>query len=151
MNFGKNFLVKRVTLDGTNYILSAGTSDVNSGSVRTRGFKRICWIMGLGVMAPSSTWDVKAQQSSDDGSSDGFSDLAGSALTQAGASDDSKLYILDYEVEKDYQRLASTRGDGGNATGDFLIAILYNGDGPITVDATVLAQEVHGRLGEGTA
>lgn len=151
---GKNCLIKRVAPDSgaaTTFIVAAGTSDFRSTGVRTRGFKRICWILLIGTMAASSSVDVKAQQSSDDAVADGYSDLAGSATAQVTATDDNKIVIVDYEVEKDYQALYCARGDGGNATIDGLIAILYNGDGPITVDATVLAQEVHGRLTEGTA
>lgn len=153
-NLAKACQIQRVAPDSgatTTYTLAAGTSDKRSVGVDTRGFKRICWILIAGTMAASSSLDVKAQQSNDDAATDDYTDLAGSACTQVGATDDDKLVVIDYEVEKRYQALYSTRGDGGNGAIDGIIAILYNGDCPISTHSTVKSQEVFGRLLEGTA
>lgn len=120
--FWELFQKERVTIDGTNYILAAGTSDVNSGWIAAANVHELAIILELGVMAASSTVDAKIQVSSDGSTSLG--DLEGSAQTQAGASDDNKgmgWSIKDPQYA--YYRVAITRGDGGNSTIDCLTAL----------------------------
>lgn len=150
----KNSQVRRLTVDGTNYILAAGTSDVNSGVVDTMGFGGVMFVAGVGVIAASGAVTFKAQQSGDSGGSpDDFSDILGSALTAYGDTDDNKIVVLDIRVpKKRYVRLTTTRGDGGNSTIDFVIAILYNpAQSPPALDALTLAMEVFSEPAEGTA
>ncbi|MCC7229259.1 MAG: hypothetical protein IT203_02630 [Fimbriimonadaceae bacterium] len=149
----KNAEVRAITIDGTNYTLAAGTSDVNSGAIDTMGYGGVMIVAAVGTMAASSSVDSKLQQSSDNGSSDDYSDILGSALTQVGATDDDKLLIWDVRVpKKRYLRAVFTRGDGGNATINSLIAILYNpAQGAPTYGATVKAIETFSEPAEGTA
>lgn len=149
----KNCEPRLITIDGTNYILAAGTTDVNSGPIDTMGYGGVLILMHCGTMAASSSVDAKLQQSSDNGSADDYSDILGSALTQVGATDDDKLLAWDVRAaKKRYLRVATTRGDGGNATINSLVAILYNpAQGAPTVGATVKALEVFSEPAEGTA
>jgi hypothetical protein len=154
MNLAKNVQVRRLTIDGTNYILAAGTSDVASGAVDTRGFGGVMFIAGVGVIAATGAVTFKGQQSSDlAGSPDAYSDILGAALTAYGDTDDNKIVILDIRLPmKRFVKLATTRGDAANSTVDFIVAILYNpGQAPTALDALTLAQEVFNQPAEGTA
>lgn len=114
--FLNEFIVEHVTVDGTNYILAAGTSDVNSGAVDAANCRELVFFLTLGVMAASSTCDFKIQGSSD--GSTGWTDLVGTAATQAVATDDDKMIGASVKnpTEYRYYRIAITRGDGGNTT-----------------------------------
>lgn len=150
----KNSQPQRVTIDGTNNILAAGTSDVNSGVIDTLGYGGCLIIMGAGVIATSGTVDAKLQQSADSGGSpDDFSDIAGSGQTQMVDTDDNKLFVWDVRAcKKRYLRVATTRGDGGNSTIDFLVAIPYHpGQGAPALHSTVKSMKVLSEPAEGTA
>ena len=151
-----NAKISHVTVDGTNYTLAAGTSDVNSGVVDLAGYEGVTWIVLLSTMAASSTVDVKVQQGAASNLSDA-ADLAGTAFTQAGASDDDEIIVIEVkDPQERYQRLAFTRGDGGNSTINGVLAILWGAQKvPITQDVTagqhVAQPEVHIGPAEGTA
>lgn len=120
--FFNQYVVEHVTVDGTNYALSAGTSDVNSSAVDTAGYTEVNFIVTLGVMAASSTCDFKVQESAD--GSTGWTDLTGTASTQAVNTDDDKqVGISILNPLKRYLRVATTRGDSGNTTIQGLLAI----------------------------
>lgn len=122
MQLLNSHIIEHVTIDGTNYILSAGTSDVNSGAVDCANCEEVTFLLAIGVMAASSSVDVKVQESAD--GSTGWADLTGTALTQVSATDDDKLVGISIRNPlKQYLRLAITRGDGGNSTLQSLIAI----------------------------
>lgn len=154
-NLFKHTKPVRVPPDGTaatTWILAAGTTDVNTGSVDTRGFTSIAWLVLVGVITATGTLDVKAQQSSDDGVGDGFSDLLGSAATQFVDTDDGKMALIDIgKVDKRYQRLHLNR-ETANVVIDGVVAILYNGDElPPALHATVKGLETFNTPAEGTA
>jgi hypothetical protein len=124
-SFFKSHDVRHLTADGASYVLAAGTTDVNSGAVSVANFRSIAFLVVLGAMAASSSVDLKVQ-GSDDGSS--WSDLEGTAFTQAGATDDDKMLGVEIEEAQYAQyRVAITRGDGGNATVETVLAILHKG------------------------
>lgn len=110
----ERFEVKHLTADGTNYVLSAGTSDVNTGSVDCAGAEEVTFLVTLGAMAASSAVDVKLQESADNST---FADIAGTAQTQASPTDDDKMIgVTVVRPLKRYLRAVITRGDGGNST-----------------------------------
>ena len=148
----KNVEARRLTIDGTNYILAAGTSDVNSGSVDMLGYQGVAFMYMLGTLAASSAVTISVQQSDDDGVADAFSDLLASSEA-ATASDDNKLMLSEvYRPTKRYVRVATVRGDGGNSTIDGLVALLYRPSfAPVTQGATVLTYETANGPAEGTA
>jgi len=152
-NLFKNAEARRLTIDGTNYILSAGTSDVNSGSVDTLGYEGVAFVMSVGVIASSGAVSVKVQQSSDDGAVDTYADVTGTAQGATADTDDNKLILIDiYRPKERYLRVATTRGDGGNSTIDGLIALLYRPiNGAVTQGATVYGLETHNSPDAGTA
>lgn len=151
-NLFKNALAIPVTVDGTNYLLAAGTSDVNSGIVDTLGYKGIAWVVMLGAIAASGAVTVKAQQGAASNLSDA-ADLAGTSQGPTADTDDNKVIIVDiYRPQERYQRLAITRGDGGNSTINALFCILYNPDhaNPVS-QANAFGAEFFNSPAEGTA
>lgn len=152
-NLFKEAEIRRLTFDGTNYILAAGTTDVNSGSVDTLGYEGVAFAIAVGVMASSSGVEFQAQYSSDDGSVDTFADIVGSSVSVSADTDDNKLVLLDiFRPKERYVRIQSIRGDGGNTTLDSLVAILYRPlQAAVTQGATVEALETHNSPAEGTA
>lgn len=151
-NLSKNAEFRRLKIDGTNYILAAGTTDVDSEIVDTLGYEAICFVYGLGTLAASSGVTIQVQQNTANSSS-GMADLAGSEQATTADTDDNKLIISDpYRPTERYLRVQTIRGDGGNSTIDFLIAILYRaGQLPVTQGATVLSSEAYNSPAEGTA
>lgn len=152
-NLFKHAEVRRVLVDGTNNVLSAGTSDVNSEIIDTLGYKGIAWIVGMGAIVSTGSVAVKAQQNTAN-SGTGMADLAGTAQGPSADTDDNKLIIIDeYRPAERYQRLSITRGDGANSTIDFVIAILYHPDhaNPVAQGATVYGAEFFANCAEGTA
>lgn len=114
------YTIEHVVPDGTaatTYALAAGTSDVNSGVVDRANCEEVTFLVTAGTMAASSSLDVKVQQSDDDdGDPDGFSDVAGTSVTQISPTDDDKMVAISVKnATKRYLRLAFTRGDGGNS------------------------------------
>jgi hypothetical protein len=95
---------------------------------------------------------IKAQQSSDNGVADGWSDLEGTAVAVAD-DDDNQIVGLDiYKPLKRYVRCVVDRGTQ-NAVVDGVIAIQYGARAlPTTQDATTVgAVELHVSPDEGTA
>ncbi|MFZ4483747.1 MAG: hypothetical protein ACOYOL_07190 [Chthoniobacterales bacterium] len=130
----KNFAVEHVTVDGTNYSLTAGTSDVNSGAIDLQGFSQVSILVALGTMAASSTVDAKLQHSSDNSN---WSDILSSAVTQAVATDDDKCVGFSLnEPTLRYVRVAFTRGDGGNSIINAVFAIKKARSAPYTQAVT---------------
>jgi hypothetical protein len=155
---GRDVKIQHVQVsDGVSFPLAAGTTEVNSGIVDMAGYRGLLWIVILGVMAASSTVDVKAQQGQASNMADA-ADLLGSASAQADANDDDKYIALDIVGPAErYQRLAFTRGNGGNSEILACIAILYDPvNKPVVQDVASAGQakavlEFFQRPAEGTA
>lgn len=106
---------RAVAIDGTNYTLTAGTSDVNSAAIDTQGFHKLAIYIALGAMAASSTVTFKLQHS--DASGSGYEDIAGSSTGSLADTNDDKSVVFDVEGPmKRYYRVVTTRGDAGNTT-----------------------------------
>jgi len=121
----KNVEIRRIVPDATaatTFILAAGTTDVNTGTIDTRGYNELTIIFMSGTMAASSSIDLALQYSDND--SDWTAVTSGSTA-QVTASDDNKVSVVNIsDLQHRYYRLAVTRGDGGNATIDGVIALL---------------------------
>jgi hypothetical protein len=106
----------------------------------------------LGTLTASQVTQMKAQQSSDDGSSDAFADLTGTQTTAMDDADDNKMIVLDvYRPRERYVRCVLERGTA-NAVIDGIVAIPYGPRKKPTSDhSTVQASEAHASPAEGTA
>jgi len=146
MNFSKHGKVTRVMIG-----VAAGQATNNGDSVDMKGFDSVTFIALIGAIDPTGTVTLKAQQSTDDGVADAFSDLLGSAIAYT-AADDGKATILEVNCPlKRYVRPVIITAVA-NGVIDGVIAIQTKPSSePVTHDATtVLAAELHHTPAEGT-
>ncbi len=151
-NLSSVVLTKRLPLDGTTtYVGSAGTSDLTTEAVDTRGYSGVRFKVAFGAITSGAVTSVKLQQSSDDASTDAYSDIADSGVTVAD-DDDNQVAIIDvYKPAKRYLCAVIDRGTQ-NAVVDYMEVELYNPDSAaVTQDATVVEAVVLNTPAEGTA
>lgn len=132
--------------------VAAGTTDQNGTGVDMQGYDAVRFVAGFGTLTATQVTSLKAQQSSDNGSSDAYADIEGSDTGNAGDDDDNDLLITDLiRPTERYVRPVVLR-ETANAVIDFVIAELYRArDIPVTQDATVIACNKVTNKGEGTA
>lgn len=126
---------------------TAGTSTVTSDAVDTAGYEGCMFITSLGTAAANNT--AKAQQSSDDGSTDSYADLEGTSV--ASGSSDEDVWVDVYKPRERYLKLVVARGT--SSTLESIYAILY-GPRVMPVDNTTtgtIVGEAHVSPAEGTA
>lgn len=107
----------------------------DSQSVDCRGYTR-AKIVIVGTTAAASTLDATAQESNDNGSSDPFANISGSAIATipAGQTRLVRTISLNLDKRKRYLRVAETVA--GTVTGSLTIE-LYNAiDYPVVQDST---------------
>lgn len=142
----------RLPLDTTTtYVGSAGTTDLTSEGVDMAGFEAVLLRVAFGAITSSAVTSIKAAQSSDDGSTDAYSDIAGSAVTVADT-DDNKVFEIDlYRPGKRYVEIIIDRGTA-NAVVDYMEAILYRPiHAPPTQTSLIGGTDVLNTPAEGTA
>jgi hypothetical protein len=132
--------------------VAAGTSDQNSSSVDMKGFYGVMFLASFGALTATQVTSIKAQQSSDDGSADDWTDILGTLVGPLADADGNKMLVLDiYRPLKRYVRLVVDRGTA-NAVIDGVVALQYDPDKePVTHSTTVKAAEFHHAPAEGTA
>lgn len=126
--------VQHVTVDGTNYALSAGTSDVNSGAVDSLGFEHVAFVCVFGDNADTGTFTGGIEGSAD--GSTGWTDITGatSAFT-AGASDtDNEMLGIGCQVDPAYRyyRFTSDRGTANTVIAALLCLLTSPDRAPVT-------------------
>lgn len=126
---------------------AAGTTTINSASVNLTGYKGVLFLTSFGTANAGNL--VSVSQSSDDGSSDGFSDLAGTSVTSGSSDED--VWVDVYLPSKTYVRLDVTRG--ASTTCESIWALMYGGATQPETNATTgtITGEVHAAPTEGTA
>jgi len=147
MNMHANCKVSRVM-----NAVAAGTTDQNSASVDMADFEGVIFLAAFGTLTATQVTSLKAQQSSDDGSSDAFADLEGTSVGPLADADGNKMLALDvYRPRERYVRATIDRGTA-NAVIDGIVAIQYGArKAPVTHSTTVSASEVSVSPAEGTA
>lgn len=133
--------------------IAAATSDVtNLTSVDMKGFNSVTLLVSASAITSGAVTSVKVQQSSDDGSTDGWSDLAGSSVTIADDSDSTMTVVEIVQPQKRYVRPYIARGTQ-NASFEAIHAILTGPKtAPVTQSTThVTIMEIHSSPAEGTA
>lgn len=130
---------------------AAGQTQINGASVDCSNCDGVVFLVLFGTIVTGAVTTVKAQQSSDNGVSDTFSDLAGTGQTVAD-SDDNKLFILDIpNPQERYIRPVVTRATQ-NSTVEGIVAIKYGlRKVPSSHPSTVGGSEVNPSPDEGTA
>jgi len=126
---------------------TAGTSDVEAASVDMAGYDAVCFVTSFGTAASNNT--IKAQQSSDDGGSDGWSDLEGTSTTSGSSDEDCYLDIV--RPTKRYVRLVGLRGT--SSTLESVWAFRYRPSSSPADNTTsgTITGEAHVSPAEGTA
>lgn len=127
---------------------TAGTSTITSDAIDTKGFSGVLVLSSFGTAASGNT--AKLQQSSDDGSTDDYSDLTGTSIT-SGTSDEDVWLDL-YRPQKRYVKAVFARGT--STTLESVWAILYGPlSAPVTYNNTTgtIVGEAHVEESEGTA
>lgn len=140
----------RLTVDGTNYQVAAGTTDtLLSNYVDTLGYAGVQFVYALGAITSGAVLTMKLRDCATSGGS--YADIAGTQQLPADT-DDNKLFISDiYRPTKRYVK-ASLQRATQNAAVDCLFVILYNvGDLPPTRSSTVGGAETFNSPADGTA
>lgn len=147
LSFLKNNKLQRVS-----NAVAAGSTDSNGSSVDMKDFESVTFVASYGALTASAVTGLKAQQSSDDGVSDGWSDIEGTAQSIADSLDNDCLALEVIRPTKRYVRPVVTRATA-NAVIDGVLAILsHPRKAPVTHDsATIAGTEVHVSPAEGTA
>lgn len=113
-----------LTIDGTNYTLAAGTTDVNSNALSLVGYEGVAISCVLGTITATGSGTAKLQVSAN--GSSGWTDVSGSSQTW-GDSDDDKILswdLLEWDPDYPYIRVAFDR-ETANSVINCLIADLY--------------------------
>lgn len=124
-NLSSNTKRIRLPLDTTTtYLGVAGTTNLLSEGIDTLGYQGALLRVAFGVITSGAATSIKAQQSDDDGSSDGYSDIAGTAQTVADTDDNKVFEIEIWKPGKRYLTLAILRATQ-NAVVDYMEVILF--------------------------
>jgi len=141
MNASKNFkLVLAKAGQG-----SAGTA-INSDGINTEGYDGV---MFFGTIATANAANfANLAQSSDDGSADEYTDLAGTKVVPG---TNGYSFLIDvYKPTKKYVRCEIDRGGANTITGD-IYALLYGAAKAPVTHGTTISAETHISPAEGTA
>ncbi len=143
---------QRIPLNGTStYVGAAGQTTLTSEGIDTRDFESCLVRVAFGAIVGGAATSIKLQQSDDDGSTDGYSDIAGTAQTVADT-DDNKIFQIDvHKPGKRWLTLIVLRATQ-DSTVDFIEAIAYNPlNAAPAAHATVGGTETFNTPAEGTA
>jgi len=132
--------------------VSAGTSTITpSGSIDLANADGVQFLVAFGTITGSAVTSIKLQQSSDNGSTDDFSDIAGSSISVPDTASN-KVFVVDhFKPTKRYVKVIVSRGTQ-NAVLDGIFAVVYGTrNQPITADSTVGGTKQLSGAIEGTA
>lgn len=145
MNLAHNISVSRVMT-----AQAAGATAVNGSVVDMQGWDGVLFIALFGAIVSTAVTGLKAQQGAASDASDA-ADLLGTLVSIPDTGDDKALVLDIYRPQERYVRPVVNRATA-NATIDGVIAIRYKGrKAPASLDATVVAAEMHQSPAEGTA
>lgn len=116
----------RLKVDGTSYAKTAGTTDtLTSEAVDTSGYQSALFRIGFGAITGSAVTGIKVQSSTDDGSTDAYADLTGTAQAPADTDDNKVFEVEIHRSTERYLKFITTRATA-NVVVDFLEVFLYN-------------------------
>lgn len=133
--------------------VAAGQTTQTSSVIDTQGYDGVKLYTAFGTITAGAATSVKVQQSSDNGSADAYTDLAGTSVTVAD-DDDNQVVVHDiYRPRERYLKVVVLRATQ-NSVIDGIVAVLYGASKMPTIDDTantVVARETHISPAEGTA
>ncbi|HWL09556.1 MAG TPA: hypothetical protein VNQ76_14195 [Planctomicrobium sp.] len=105
--------------------VAAGTTPQNGTGLSMEGYQGVMFVAAFGALTATQVTSLKAQQSSDNGSADDYTDIQGSSTQALADADGNKLLVLDIlQPSKLYVRPVVGRGTA-NAVIDGVFAIRY--------------------------
>jgi len=104
--------------------VAAGTTAVNGTGVDTSGYEGVLFIAQLGALTATNVTTLKAQSSTDDGSSDAYADMSGESKAAADTESSKILYLDVADPLERWVRPVLTRATA-NAVVESVIAVLY--------------------------
>lgn len=116
------FLTENCKLTKVSDHTTAATTDVTSSSVDMQGWDGVVFFTSYGTAAADNL--IHVEQSSDDGSSDTFADVAGSEVNASGTSDEDQFVDI-LRPEERYLRCIAVRGT--SSTCESIWALQYRG------------------------
>lgn len=133
--------------------VALGATDVNSASIQPSGMSNeVTFLVIFGAITDAENQIIKLQCSSDDGASDAFADLAGTAYTVGGSDDNKIAYLTIRDSAEKYIRCVVDRGATGSAIDGILAIESDLSHKPMAHDSTtVKGGETHIGPAEGTA
>ncbi len=130
---------------------AAGTSTITSTAIDMQGFDRLSIIALFGTLTSTTVTSIKLQQSDDDGASDAYDDLAGSALSIPDTDSNKMLQSDLIRPTKRYVKVVVTRGTA-NAVIDGVVVIKHGAmKVPTSKHSTMSGTEINNAPAEGTA
>lgn len=143
-NLGKNAVIKRLTVDGTNFEKAAGNGDTLVSTVidmeqQSGGpFVGVMFVIGVGAIAGAGTVSTSVLTSKDNAVTDAFTSILGSHNNFTAADQFQIRYTEIYKPLDRYMEFQTVRAGGSNSAVDFVLAIFFPAvDNPVTPDATV--------------
>ena len=112
--------------------VAAGTTDQNGAGVDMQadgGYDGVTFIAAFGTLTATQVTQIKAQQSDDDGSTDDYTDLAGTLVGPLADGDSNKLLVLEiFRPTKRWVRCVVDRGTA-NAVIDGVVTFEWKDKG----------------------
>lgn len=116
---------------------AAGTTAINSDSVDMQDFGACLFFLTVGAIPAGEPATIKAQQSSDDGASDVFADLAGTGQTAADTDDGDTFGINLLRPGERFLRCVVERtGLTGAIVGEIYALLYAKGRRPVSSNIT---------------
>lgn len=145
-------LFKSIEIQRVSNAVAAGQTTITSSAVDMSGFDVCKFEVHFGAITAGAATSVKIQQSSDDGASDAYSDLAGTSATVADDQDNKILVVEVVRPLKRYLKCIVSRATQ-NSVVDSIVA--HKGEPrtlPVVQGSTVMAaSETAASPDEGTA
>lgn len=144
-------LTKNADIQRVMNAVAAGTSDQTSSRVDSSDCESVVFIAAFGAITAGAVTSMKVQQSSDDGSTDDYTDLEGTCVTIPDTASNKVAVIEVKRPQKRDLKLVIDRGTQ-NAVIDGVFAIKHGlRKAPAALHTTVAGLEVHAGPAEGTA
>lgn len=131
---------------------SAATTSITGSAVDMQGYSGLTLMVACGAITTGAITTLKAQQSSDDGASDAYSDIEGSSVTIADDADNKMILLEIQNPQKRYVKPVIARGtQNAEINGIFAIQTGPNVE-PVSQSTNhVATSELHFAPDEGTA
>jgi len=146
-------LIRHCTVTYPVAAATAGKGDtLTSSAIDTLGAAAVLIGVKFGTITATGKGTIKLQHSSDDGATDAYADVAGSAYSYTAATDSTKCVVLDvYRPAKRYLKVVNVRDADANIVVENGFAILYHQETQPVPGTTVTGLKVLNQPQSGTA